>query len=166
MSLERYLDSFFVDPMSIMWRDGFHTNSTFMPINKFQTKYPVDIYETDDKAVVFEMAAIGIEPEDINITIENGNELLVTYNKESKEADKRMYSGIARRSFRYAWKLDAAKYNFENIAVTLDKGLLQIIVPLAEKAKTRQISITCGCNANALKESCSVETEEHDKSEE
>lgn len=100
-----------------------------------------DVYETDE-AVVVEMAAIGVKPEDININV-TGDTLTVSgESKSEQEENKRNYYQKQLRYGSFAQtvtlpvSVDAnrAEARFEN-------GLLKITLPKAEEAKPKKIQI-------------------------
>jgi len=126
------------DPF-IFFKNFFDSDSFFNPIDQCKVEYPVDIYKTNDKLNI-EISAIGLNEDEININIEQGNILRVSYQKSEKESKDYLQKSIARRSFNFGWKVDSA-YDLEKISATLDKGLLTLTIPLAEKAVTRQIKI-------------------------
>jgi len=144
-------------------KDNYQTNSTWGAIDKATLKYPVDVFEKEDGGIVVDIAALGLDTEDISISIENGSELIVAYKKEQiVEPGKSVYRGIKRSSFNYSWKLDSAKYDLEQIVVNLDKGLLRIEIPLSEKAQPRKLQIS----SKPMVKQLAVTTEETDLSDE
>jgi len=143
-NFKQYLATFdsLMDPFTILWRDNFMSDSEFKTFNRGELKYPVDVF-TEDNKLNFEIAAIGIDDKDLDISVE-GNKLRVKYQKEeTEEKEERgiIHKGIARRSFDYSWKIDTSKYNLDDIAVHLDKGLLAIAIPLAAQAIPKKLTI-------------------------
>jgi len=128
------------DPFDILVRNFFDTGSMFAPANQTNIKYPVDIYE-DEKILIFEIAAVGLDKKDITIEVDN-NILRVSYNKEEDDEENKRHffqRSIAKRAFSYGWKL-SEKFNLTEISATMDKGILKIQIPLAEeKEKIKNI---------------------------
>jgi hypothetical protein len=61
-----------IDPFDIVWKNLFDANSNFNTI-QHKINYPVDIYETQN-GLRFELAVVGIDKEEINISVEELNE--------------------------------------------------------------------------------------------
>jgi len=126
-----------MDPLDIVWKNFFDGHSTF---NTHQQKinYPVDIYETD-KGLRFELAVVGLEKSDLDITVD-GDTLRVSHEKTEEEEKNYIQRGITRRSFDLAWKV-ASKFNLNKLAAEMDKGLLVIDVPYTESKEPKKITI-------------------------
>ena len=127
-----------MDPLDIVWKNFFDGHSTF---NTHQQKinYPVDIYETD-KGLRFELAVVGLEKSDLDITVD-GDTLRVSHEKAEQEEEKNyIQRGITRRSFDLAWKV-ASKFNLNKLNAEMDKGLLVIDVPYTESKEPKKITI-------------------------
>jgi len=103
---------------------------------------PVDVYETKD-AVVVETPLAGINPNDVEIAIENDTLTIKgEAKKESEVEDKNYYrkevrSGSFFRSIALPAHVDreAANAQFAN-------GMLRITVPKAPEAKPKTIKVT------------------------
>jgi HSP20 family protein len=115
------------------------SNRTWMP--------PVDIQETEDAyRLVAELP--GLTKDDINITLEN-NVLRLTGERkfekdvqEKKEGKKEGYHRIERAygTFVRAFTLPS-QVSHDKVEAKFENGLLTIMVPKAELAKPRRISI-------------------------
>jgi len=121
-----------LEPWDILFKDIFSTDSFFLPITNSEIHYPVDIYE-DKKNMFIEIAAAGLNKEDINIEKEDST-IYVSYSKEEKEEKEEkefnyFKRGIARRSFDFSWKLSPDKFDLDKIEATMDKGILKIQIP-------------------------------------
>ena len=127
-----------MDPLDIVWKNFFDGHSTF---NTHQQKinYPVDIYETD-KGLRFELAVVGLEKSDLDITVD-GDTLRISHEK-AEEVEQKNYiqRGIAKRSFDLAWKV-ASKFNLNKLVAEMDKGLLIVDVPYTESKEPKKITI-------------------------
>ena len=127
---------FELDPFDLLWKDLFETNSHFSAITQRVT-HPVDIFETED-SIVFEVAAVGLSVEDIEILTE-GDLLRIKY--ESKKEDRPIiYKGIKRSSFDLSWKI-SSKFDLSQLQAELDKGLLTLDIPRAQCCSTKKIEI-------------------------
>lgn len=136
-----------LEPFDLLFRNFFDHDSFFTPAIESKVKYPVDIYETED-GLHFDIAVIGLDENDIDIEITNGDTLKVSYEKEQTEYDpdlddpKQQYihQGIAKRAFDLGWKI-SNKFDLSKTEATVEKGLLNIHIPCSEKAKPKSISI-------------------------
>tara|TARA_R110000868_G_scaffold396133_1_gene668224 strand:+ start:52 stop:504 length:453 start_codon:yes stop_codon:yes gene_type:complete len=129
---------FELDQFDLLWRDLFNSTSHFADITNKIT-HPTDIYETD-KGIVFEIAAVGLNKEDIEIVTE-GDVLRIKYKKEEKQEERAIvYKGIKRSSFDLAWKV-ASKFDLSKAEAKMDKGLLSIEVPFSESKKPNVLLI-------------------------
>jgi len=129
---------FELDPFDLLWRDLFDTQSHFAAITQKVT-HPVDIFETKD-GIRFEVAAVGLDKEDINIIVD-GDQLRITYEKPNKAEEAPIYRGIKRSSFNITWKI-STKFDLGKLEASLDKGLLVLTIPVAEGKAVKQIQIS------------------------
>ena len=128
---------FELDPFDLLWRDLFDTQSHFAAITQKVT-HPVDIFETED-GIRFEVAAVGLDKEDINIIVD-GDQLRITYEKPNTPEEAPIYRGIKRSSFNTTWKI-STKFDLSKLEASLDKGLLILSIPVAEGKAVKQIQI-------------------------
>jgi len=127
-----------VDPFDIVWKNLFDANSQFNTIQQ-KINYPVDIYETEN-GLRFELAVVGIDKEEINISVE-GDTLRIQYENQLEDSERvYLQRGIAKRSFSLAWKV-ASKFDLNKLDAKLDKGLLIIDIPTSEVKATKTIKI-------------------------
>jgi len=143
--LNNYLNSWGVEPFSILCRNFFNENSLFEPIEDFKFNHPVDVTKTKE-GLEIEVAAVGIDKEDIKINIEDGNVLRISYDKKEveeteNEEKKTIHKGISRKSFKYGYQLDSSRYDLNDIKANLEKGLLTIKVKHCEKALPKMVTI-------------------------
>ena len=129
---------FELDPFDLLWRDLFDTQSHFSAITQKVT-HPVDIFETKD-GIRFEVAAVGLDKEDINIIVD-GDQLRITYEKPNTPEEAPIYRGIKRSSFNTTWKI-STKFDLSQLEASFDKGLLILSIPVAEGKAVRQIQIS------------------------
>ena len=103
---------------------------------------PVDIYESDDHALVLKAELPDVKREDINVTVEN-NVLTLRAERQLEKAIardrfqrlERQYGSFS-RSFTLPTTVDAAAIN-----ASYKDGVLTIRLPQREDAKPKQISI-------------------------
>jgi len=135
-----FSSNLFNDPTDLLFKDFFNTDSIFDSVIDKKLSYPVDIRETDN-GLRIEIAAIGLDKEDIKIETKDGNVIQVSHEKsKEKEGNHRLYSGISRKSFNLAWKI-SPKFDLSKISANLDKGLLSIDIPVAPEKKPKLIDI-------------------------
>jgi HSP20 family molecular chaperone IbpA len=129
-----------MDPFDLVWKSFLDANSTF---NTMQEKinYPVDIYETEN-GLRFELAVVGLNQEDLEILVEGDTFRIIHDRKIIDGVEERSYiqRGIARRSFDLAWKV-ASKFDLNQLAASMDKGLLIIDIPVSEERALKKIAI-------------------------
>jgi HSP20 family protein len=132
-----------LEPFDLLFKNFFDNDSFFAPAAESKFKHPVDIYETED-GLHLDIAVVGLDENDINIEIKDGNTLMVSYQKdtEDKNIDGQTYlhQGIVKRSFNIGWRI-SNKFNIDNIEAVVEKGLLNVFIPCAEEAKPRLITI-------------------------
>jgi HSP20 family protein len=124
-----------MEPFDLLFRNFFDPNAFFMPAEKLQLKYPVDIYE-DLTSVNIEIAVAGIDKKDIQISEENGI-LKVSYDKNEEDSDSDnekhyIQKIIAKRAFNFGWKV-SDKFDLKKIDATMEKGILKISIPKVEE---------------------------------
>ncbi len=108
-------------------------NSNFIPA--------IDVYENKD-SVVIEASLAGIRPEDVSISVKDDVFSLEGSRRETSEVEEKNYyrkevrTGSFHRSVMLpaSVQADLAEANFEN-------GLLKVILPKEEKAKSKNIQI-------------------------
>lgn len=110
------------------------SNRTWMP--------PVDIQETED-AYRLTAELPGLTKEDITITLENNVLRLAGERKFEKDVQKDGYHRIERTygTFARAFTLPSL-VNHDKVEAAFENGVLTIVVPKAEQAKPRKISIS------------------------
>ena len=128
---------FELDPFDLLWKDLLETQSHFSAITQKVT-HPVDIFEDED-GIRFEVAAVGLTEEDIDISVENDS-LRIRYEKPHQDKQP-IYRGIKRSSFDLTWKI-STKFDLTKLTASLDKGLLVLNIPIAEGKAVRKIEIT------------------------
>jgi len=128
----------------IPWRpfgdlDKFFSDDEWLfPVWHLKQEPAMDIYETD-KDVVVKVNLPGVDPEKVEISVENGM-LKVSGKMEEKQEEKK--KDYYRKEIRYGSFERIAKLPAEvkekEIEATYDKGVLEIVMPKVEKAKAEK----------------------------
>ena len=133
-------------PTDLLFKNFFDQASAFQSNLDTKINHPVDIILKDD-VMVFEIAAVGLKKEDIELQVEDGNCLKVSYTKpkiESNDSDldvgEYIHKGIAKRSFDLGWKI-SPKFDLSKISAAMENGLLTISVPITEESRPKTIKI-------------------------
>ncbi len=129
--LENGLTPRITTPFDILVRNFFDDKEPFNPISTFKLKHPVDVYETKD-GLHLDVACTGLKKEDVDLNIE-GDILKVSYTKDDTEKYQNReyhYSGIAKRSFNFGYKV-TNRFNLSEAEAKMDYGLLKITIPYA-----------------------------------
>jgi len=128
-------------PTDLLFRNFFDSNTAFESHVDCKPNYPVDI-ATTDTGLVIEIAAVGIDKEDINIETADST-LKVIYEKGDDDCPTEfdyIHKGIARRAFNLGWKI-SPKCDLSKISATMDKGLLSIFIPFTKEATPKTVTI-------------------------
>lgn len=102
----------------------------------------VDVYETDDHALVVTAELSGVDPKDVSVTLEDGVLTIAGERKFEGAGDKgRVYRterayGSFRRSFSVPRTVDGAAVTAEH-----KDGALRVTLPQKEEAKPNRITI-------------------------
>lgn len=143
--IEQGLAPRITSPFDILVRNLFDTESSFHPLHSVKLKHPVDVYESND-GLHLEVACTGLTREDVNLNIE-GDILRVNYERpkdhlENPETGGREYhySGIAKRSFSFGYKV-ASKFKLSEADAKMENGLLRILIPYSPHVVTKPQAI-------------------------
>ena len=128
-------------PFDILVRNFFDTETPFHPLQSIKLKHPVDVYEDND-GLHLEVACTGLTKKDVNLDIE-GDILRVSYTKSDEKHGGREYhySGIAKRSFNFGYKVNN-KFNLSDVEAEMKNGLLEITIPYSPHVVVKPKSIT------------------------
>ena len=133
-------------PTDLLFKNFFDQASAFQSNLETKINHPVDII-LKEEAMVFEIAAVGLKKEDIDLKVEDGNCLKVSYTKpkiESNESDvdagEYIHKGIAKRSFDLGWKI-SPKFDLTKIKASMENGLLKVEIPVTPESKPKTITI-------------------------
>lgn len=125
----------------ILFHNFFHPTSGFLSAATAKQPHPLNIFYTDDK-LHFEVACTGLTKEDVKVNIEE-DILKISYKKPEEDDSIHpgtIHRGLARRSFDLGYKI-SAKYDLSKAEAKLENGLLEVAIPIAEKAKPKTLKI-------------------------
>ena len=133
-------------PTDLLFKNFFDQASAFETNVDRKINHPVDII-LKDEALVFEIAAVGLNKGDIDLSTEDGTTLKVSYTKPTIESNDSetdagtyIHKGIAKRSFDLGWKI-SPKFDLTKISATMENGLLTIEVPVTPESRPKTIKI-------------------------
>ncbi len=102
----------------------------------------VDVYEEKDNIVV-ETPLAGIDPEKVNITVEDNVLRIEGQSEKKSEVDDKNYYRKEVRFGSFSRTIALPKtVNGDKAQASYDKGMLKIVIPKAEEAKPKSIKIT------------------------
>lgn len=104
---------------------------------------PMDMYRVDDNYVIHADLP-GMDPGSIDVHVEHGMLTLTAHRTEPPEENvqwltSERFSGVFRRQISLGEDVDS-----DRISATYDNGVLNLTIPLHERAKPRQIEVTQG----------------------
>jgi HSP20 family protein len=101
----------------------------------------IDIYEGKDKYVV-SVDLPGVEPADVDISVEDATLTIRGERKFSQEVDEESFHRVERRYGVFSRSLALPQtVNADAIEASFDRGVLTVEIPKAEEAKPKKISI-------------------------
>lgn len=101
----------------------------------------VDIKEETDKFVVHADIP-GVDPKDIEVTLENGVLTISGSREDEKKEEKEGYSRVERISGKFFRRFMLPEsVNEDKVTARTDKGVLQITIPKSGKQKARRITV-------------------------
>ena len=108
----------------------------------------MDVSETKD-AFLVEASVPGLQPEQLDITVENNVLSIRGEIKRERESSERNFHRVERHfgSFQRTIALPSTVHA-EAISAKLENGVLRLEIPKAEAVKPRKISVNVATNAN------------------
>ena len=135
-------DPRFASPLDVLVKNFFDKEAIFDKPSRTSVTQPIDVFE-DENGLTFEIACVGLDKKDVNISIE-GDILKVSYNKgedQNSTNEKRYYhTGVRKSSFNLGWKV-ARRFELSKAKAEMVNGLLCIQIPLANEAKPKTLTI-------------------------
>ncbi|MFM7718620.1 MAG: Hsp20/alpha crystallin family protein [Actinomycetota bacterium] len=101
----------------------------------------LDVFETDDRYVA-KMDLPGIEPDDVEVAIDDATLTVSGHREFERETDEQGYHRVERRygSFTRSIALPQT-VDAEKVEASFDRGVLTITIAKTAKAKTRRVEI-------------------------
>ncbi len=101
----------------------------------------LDIYQTKDEVVV-ETPLAGIDPEKVNLSIENDVLTIEGKSEQKSEVDEKNYyrKEVRYGSFHRSVALPAA-VNGDKAKATYENGVLKVVIPKEERAKPKTVKV-------------------------
>ena len=135
-------DPGFASPLDVLVKNFFDKDAIFDKPSRQAVTHPIDVFE-DHNGLTFEVACVGLDKKDVNISIE-GDILKVSHKKGEQQQsteDKRYYhTGVRKSSFDFGWKV-ARRFNLSKATAEMKNGLLCIQIPYAAEAKPKTLTI-------------------------
>jgi len=132
-----FTDNFGADDMNKMFSD-------MLPAvreNQFGFTPAVDVYE-DQNNITIETQLAGIDPEEVDVSIENNVLIIKGKSEKKREIDeKNYYRKEISRGYFYRSIPMPTRVNGEAAKATSEGGILKIVVPKAAEVKTKTIKI-------------------------
>ena len=125
----------------ILFHNLFKPTSSYFPISEAKQPHPLNIFY-DEKGLHFEVACTGLTKDDVKVDIED-DILKISYSKPETKTEfdpGTIYRGLSKKSFNLGYKI-SSKYDLGKAEGKLENGLLEIFIPLTEKAKPKSIKI-------------------------
>lgn len=137
--------STFIDECDILFQEFFDDRHRFTPLHSYASPrlaYPINISQ-NEIGVEFELAVIGKDKSDIEISIDDGILRMSYRKKEQPETKDRryIYRGITEKSFDFSFKLDP-KLDTSKISASMDKGLLKVSIPFSVDKMKKVVAIS------------------------
>jgi HSP20 family protein len=147
-NIDRFAEQFFgSDPFRSLWSHPTNGGATVLQ------PMPLDIYATDDRAVIF-AAVPGMQPDDLQLTVQQNTVTLsgtvrdVTRSDEAKGATWYLHelgSGSYQRSVTLPFPVEA-----DGAEATFEHGVLRVTLPKAEAAKPKKITVSTSGEREAI----------------
>ncbi len=124
----------------ILFHNFFNPQSGYLAAAKAKQPHPLNIFYTDDN-LQFEVACTGLTKDDVTVDIED-DVLKISYSKPEEETfhPGTIHRGLSKRSFDLGYKI-SAKYDLSKADAKLENGLLEISIPISDKAKPKTLKI-------------------------
>ena len=124
----------------ILFHNFFNPSSGFLSAAQAKQPHPLNIFYTDD-SLHFEVACTGLTKDDVKVDIED-DVLKISYKKTMHDESLLgiIHTGLSKRSFDLGYKI-SAKYDLSKASAKLENGLLEIEIPISDKAKPKTLKI-------------------------
>jgi HSP20 family protein len=125
----------------ILFHNFFFPSSGFGSAATTKQPHPLNILY-DETGLHFEVACTGLTKNDIKLDIED-DILKISYDKPEDEKEIHpgtIHRGLSKKSFNLGYKI-SSKYDLSKADGKLENGLLEIFIPITEKAKPKTLKI-------------------------
>jgi HSP20 family protein len=124
----------------ILFHNFFNPSSGFLSAAQAKQPHPLNIFYTDN-SLHFEVACTGLSKDDVKVDIED-DVLKISYKKTMHDESPLgiIHTGLSKRSFDLGYKI-SAKYDLSKASAKLENGLLEIEIPISDKAKPKTLKI-------------------------
>ena len=125
----------------ILFHNFFYPTSGFGSAATTKQPHPLNIFY-DETGLYFEVACTGLTKDDVKIDIED-DILKISYDKPEIKTEfdpGTIHRGLSKKSFNLGYKI-SSKYDLSKTDGKLENGLLEIFIPITEKAKPKTIKI-------------------------
>jgi HSP20 family protein len=135
--------------MDRLFEDSFVRPGNWGPGDHETFSLPLDVATSKDE-VVIESALPGIQPDDVDITVENGTLTIRGQTKSERTTGDGNYvvQELRRGTFSRSVALPAG-LEPEKAVATFENGMLTLRIPRSEQVKPRQIRISPSIDGNA-----------------
>ena len=123
----------------ILFHNFFFPSSGFGLAATTKQPHPLNIYY-DEAGLYFEVACTGLTKNDVKLDIED-DILKISYDKPEEDLHPgTIHRSLSKKSFNLGYKI-SSKYDLSKADGKLENGLLEIFIPISEKAKPKTIKI-------------------------
>ena len=135
--------------MDRLFDEGFSRPWRFINAESYEASMPVEVSETDNELVV-QAALPGVNPDEVDVTVNNDVLTIKGEHKETTEEGKREFYrreiryGSFNRSFTLPVKVDA-----DQAEAHFDNGVLTLRLPKAASIRPKQIKVGASSNGTA-----------------
>src|SRR4029079_4181149 len=135
--------------MDRLFDEGFSRPWRFINSESYEASMPVEVSETDNELVV-KASLPGVNPDEVDVTINNDVLTIKGEHKETTEEGKRefyrreIHYGAYNRSFTLPVKVDA-----DQAEASFDHGVRQLRLPKAASIRPKQIKVGVASTSEA-----------------
>lgn len=105
---------------------------------------PMNVRE-DAESVVIEVELPGVNPDDVDIRVENGLLTISGQKRTGSDSREQNWHVVERRHGRFERSLTLSRaVDVDSIRAEFDNGVLHLTLPKPEEAKPRRIQVTAG----------------------
>lgn len=117
-----------------------HQNSGQQPTEQTASLAPYVDIELTDSGYVLHAEMPGVNRDGIQITVEDGNLVLVGQRQSLSVSGEPLHRETRQRSYRRVYELDPS-IDASKISARIEQGILTVTLPKAESVKSRRITL-------------------------